>query len=460
MISDPANLLPYQIPATAGLLAALRRYGAALDASETGVGKTYAAMAVARELGVAPLVVCPKAVLSSWARVAEFLGGRCYPIGYEKLKTGKTEFGRWETVRVVKKLRLREGSYQAEDKVIRRWVFDSEVPLIIFDEAHRCKGTALSHTDNSRLMVAAARQGIPTLALSATIAENPTQMRALGLLLKLHDGKAFNRFCKMFGCSGGDGPGKVVFVNKGALKRLHGHLFPDRGVRVTRDALGSAFPDCQTTAELYDLPKAGELDALYEDMHEALGRLQDKMQEDADLEHPLTKLLRARQKVELLKVPLFESLFVDAIENGLRPVIFVNFNETIDALIERLGKNHTLSIIRGNQSQSDRDREIDAFQNNVSDGCLANGQAGGVGVSLHDVHGGHPRIAYVSPGWSSMQLVQTLGRVWRQGAKTKAIQRLVLISKSVEQKIHSKLKDKLANLSLINDGDLRDPFST
>ena len=45
---------------------ALRLYGSALDASDTGVGKTVIALEVAARLERVPFVMCPKAVIPSW----------------------------------------------------------------------------------------------------------------------------------------------------------------------------------------------------------------------------------------------------------------------------------------------------------------------------------------------------------------------------------------------------------
>ena len=54
-------------------------------------------------------------------------------------------------------------------------------------------------------------------------------------------------------------------------------------------------------------------------------------------------------------------------------------------------------------------------------------QAGGVGVSLHDLHGGHPRMSIISPTWSGQDLKQVLGRIHRAGSKTPAIQKIVFV---------------------------------
>lgn len=72
----------------------LRKHGSVLNSSDTGTGKTLMSVELSRRLGLAPLVVCPKAVIPSWQRTfdeqgVEYLG----VINYESLRTGNTFFG-------------------------------------------------------------------------------------------------------------------------------------------------------------------------------------------------------------------------------------------------------------------------------------------------------------------------------------------------------------------------------
>ena len=84
-------------------------------------------------------------------------------------------------------------------------------------------------------------------------------------------------------------------------------------------------------------------------------------------------------------------------------------------------------------------------------------QAGGVGVSLHDLNGVYPRAAFISPTWSAVELRQTLGRVHRAGGKTKSTQRIVFVADSVEEQVRRTVESKLARLDTLNDGDLGKP---
>ena len=100
---------------------------------------------------------------------------------------------------------------------------------------------------------------------------------------------------------------------------------------------------------------------------------------------------------------------------------------------------------------AERDRNHAAFQANRHRVCIANGAAGGVGISLHDIHGTHPRSAFHLPGEDTRVMKQLLGRVWRQGG-TKSIQRILYAAGTVEELMADRMDERLRNLDLFNDG--------
>jgi len=81
-------------------------------------------------------------------------------------------------------------------------------------------------------------------------------------------------------------------------------------------------------------------------------------------------------------------------------------------------------------------------------------QAGGTGVSLHDINGNHPRVSLISPTFSAIDFKQTLGRIHRAGAKSPAVQKIVFAEGTVEMRVCKLVKRKLDNLDLINDDEL------
>jgi hypothetical protein len=164
----------------------------------------------------------------------------------------------------------------------------------------------------------------------------------------------------------------------------------------------------------------------------------------------LTITLRARQMIELCKVPGIVSLAKDFLEQGKSVVIFTNFRATLQSLCEKLG---TQCAIYGEQPASWRQKFIEDFQANREKLIIVNIQAGGVSVSLHDTTGESPRVALVCPTYSAVELKQALGRVHRAGG-SKSLQRILFAANTIEEKVCSRVNSKLARLDLLNDGDL------
>lgn len=437
-LHNARGLVPYQIEPTAWLLRSLRQFGAALDASDTGVGKTYMAMAVARELNLVPLVVCPKVAMPGWERVARHMNHPVRIINYEKVRMGNTPWCKRRSVRV------------GPDRAVETFVWSKEVRLLFFDEAHKCAGT---DTLNSSLMIGAALQGTPTLAISATAVENPLHMRALGFLLQLHGLKDFWDWAAAHGCYRNQWDGWEFGGTDEDLLQIRREVFPARGIRVTVKELGSQFPDSQVSTELIPVDDVEAVNRSHEAVAEALERV--RRQEDADEESELNGAehlvarLRARQTAELQKLPAVAELTKAALDEGRSVFITVNFNDSITALRQML--KVPVSVIIGGQSSAERDAEVQRFQSNRVHVCIANGNAGGQSVNLHDVHHQRPRTALHLPGEDCRLEKQRLGRVRRQGG-TVSIQRILYAAGTVEEQMADRMEAKLRHMDLFNDG--------
>src|ERR1022692_2888142 len=95
------NLLPYQPAHVEALMRSLVRYGAALDASETGVGKTFCALAIARQMGVVPFVLGPKNSRATWLRAGVAMGVPVEWINYEMVRGRRSDHGGIEVDSIV-----------------------------------------------------------------------------------------------------------------------------------------------------------------------------------------------------------------------------------------------------------------------------------------------------------------------------------------------------------------------
>jgi len=430
------KLFRYQHEPVARLMLALKRFNAALDASDTGVGKTYVGLAAVHEHGRSPLVVAPKAVQTSWKRVAEqhfgIAGVRV--VTYDKARAKKSPYGRWAAGRGGKEY----------------FVWNDDVDTIIFDEAHRCK----SHrTRNGRLMAAARRQNIMTLALSATAANNPLEMKNLGYLLGLHDYRGFWQWATRYGARPSRWGGYEFVGGQHHVAALHDLIFPGKGSRVTAEELGDLMPENRVVGRVVDIEKPKELDEAWDRAEMAMANIRTASEEDE--EHHLTLLLRARQMSEAKKLPAFFELASDAVAEGCSPVVFLNFSESIAQFSSLLTKAKIpFGVIDGKTKQAERDKVVDGFAADTLRCVICNVAAGGEGIGLHDQRGEHPRVSFISPTWSDRQFKQLLGRIPRAGGKTKCVQSVVWAAGTCEEDVLNALGDKLGRLDSFNDGSL------
>lgn len=476
-----SGLLEYQKPSAEHLLRVVRKNRAALDASDCGTGKTFVSCAVVRELDLPTLVVCPDVARTGWLRAGAHMGVEFDVIGYEMLRTGRTPFGRWQfPLPKPRKTRLKcltcqcfisadtspcpyhySGTHCVEVKTLPhnygRFTFNPGVRCLVFDEVHRCGDT---DSLNSDMLLAAHQQAIQTLALSATAGDTPLKFKALGALLGLHSGErqpGFWQWSRLWNCRpsphGGFYMAGNVEQRRKVMSRLNSEIFPDHGVRVKIADLGDAFPECQITAELYDLNEGGAIDKLYAEMDEAIQALREHAAEDK--QSHLTVILRALQEIELLKVPVFVQLTEDANAQGYSVAIFVSFTQTLNELCKRLKTDCRIDGSQvGAAGQKRRQKCIDSFQANTDRRLVANSAAGGVCLSLHDTRGDAPRLGLVSPCSSAVNIRQVFGRLPRAGGKSKSLYRVILAAGTREEKTHARLVPKLNQQDALNDADL------
>lgn len=321
------------------------------------------------------------------------------------------------------------------------------------------------------MLISAKRDNKKILGLSATAACSPLHMYAPGYVLGMHNlehdqlassgvfqvrtlpsyyrwaakYKVRNdpRFRGMKWFAGAEEQNQI-------MRDIRSQIIPSQGVRVTEDQIPN-FPGRHISVDLLDLGTEEQINALYEEVREAMEALKEKASHDKDPEHPLTKILRAHQRIELLKVPAVVELAQDYLDKGHSIGLFVNYTATLKELCKRLKTDCT---IHGEQSEVERQSCIARFQDHSSRKIIINSGAGGACVNLQDKSGEHPRAGLVFPPWSAVTFQQLVGRFQRDGGKSDCYYRVILAAKSIEVKIHRALSGKLNNLDALNDGDL------
>jgi superfamily II DNA or RNA helicase len=450
------KLLIYQIPHVYQLYESLQNTQCILDASDTGTGKTYTTLALCYLLKLKPFIICPKSVINSWIDVAKNMDIEILGISnFEKLKGSKYYTSEYEIVTcpymdIIKKdVDVKKKGKLKKIKDNNEYIF--YLPndcIIIIDEAHRCK----NHTsDNSKLLIGLGKSSRKMILLSATITDKIECFKPFGVVFGFYDEvkkyKMWIRNKLKTMKLNIDKLKKELDDNQIILKIIHDCIFPHRGSRMKIKELGDLFPQNQIIAKCYYSDDHDQINELYKMINDAFLDLKDKEKRS----HALGKIVKCRMRIEMFKVPIMLDLIDDALENGYSIAIFVNFKDTMNYLTHHLKEE--CSIISGDQSIEDRIYNIDRFQLNKTKIIISIIQAGGVGISLHDLND-RPRMSLISPCWSGSDMMQVFGRIHRAGSKSTALQRVIYIAESYEEVICKKINDKLSVLSGINDGDL------
>ncbi len=429
------NLYEWQKPHAEKVLAQLRKDGIVVDSSDTGTGKTYIALWAAREYGHPVFIICPKAVIPKWKELSALFGVSPVAImNVERLKRSKyvANFG--------------EGSFV--------WVL-SPGTLVIVDEAHQFGGTK---TANAAILYATRAAKLPVIALSATLANSPLRLRALGYLLGL-----FPRWFEFWSWALKHGAEEINLVTwyggqrkqvktiqfipehtvaQEGVKKIHEEIFTaGKGYRL-RSGESPGFPENRVVVERLAFDKASEIRKTYMEIEKSV-------KESGHL--VVSQTLALRQQIELLRIPDLSDMIRDISEEH-SVVVFLNFRDSVYRLWDTL-KPNSPSIIVGKQTNEDREMNRKAFQDNKSRICLCTYGAGGLGLDLHDLQG-RPRISILNPTWSAVQMVQALGRIHRAGSLSPAVQKLIYAAGTVEEDVAKRVEASLNNLSLLQDGDV------
>lgn len=321
--------------------------------------------------------------------------------------------------------------------------------IIIFDEAHRCKNMTSA---TNKLLIGLSKCKNKIIILSATITDKVECFRPFGLFFGFYDEPRKYKLWlnNKFKALKYDKYKTNILTQNIELDIIHNAIFPNYGSRMKIKELGGLFPSNSIAANCYYMENHNEVEEIYAEINDALRNLSDREKRA----NQLAKITYARMKIEMLKVSLYIDLATEGIENNYSVVIFVNYKNTMDYIGLHMDKHYDISYIMGGQSIEERQNNIDNFQNNRSKLMVAMIQAGGVGISLHDIHGNNPRMSIISPPFAGDIMRQCLGRIHRAGSKTPAIQKIVYIAKTYEENICQIIKRKLTTIDAINNGDL------
>lgn len=426
-------LYPKQGTAADFFIEALKKGKSTIDTSSVGTGKTVVACYVTKQLNKPVAVICPKAVIPSWEReLKEFGIDPLFVLNYEKIRTGNTDF------------------MKKKGKKIMKWELPKDT-IVLVDEIHKAKGP---YTQNAQLLISLITQKFLVHGMSATACEDPTEMRAIGYMLNLHSlnksvppKRSWYSWMLSNGCLQ-DQWKTWKLTSRRKLEGIKNNIYGQTGFKLTIEDFPDSFRDNRVFVEPIQFSDPKKIIKAYDD----LGVTPDIVQqfiEDGSVENSefdIVNILRARMLAESYKVIDLAEMATDLYQQGNSVVIFVNFKDTIDALCERLDCGR----IDGGQTAKERQKQIDDFQDDKIRLLAVNTAAGGTGLSLHDVKGKYPRVSLISPSFSAKNHLQVLGRIHRNGAKSDAIQKILVAADSIEETVMKSIDKKLKNLKALH----------
>ena len=323
--------------------------------------------------------------------------------------------------------------------------------LVLIDEIHKCKG---AFTQNAQLLISLVQQGYRIHGMSATAAEDPTEMRALGFMLGLHNlNKKEDELQSWYGwmSSNGCAPDQWKqwrLISRKKLQTLKETIYGVTGHKLTVEDFPDSFRNNRVFKERVEFSDKKGIQKIYRELEITPEIITKYIEEGTvgDSEHILVNILRARQLTEALKVLDIANMAKDLIDEGNSVVMFVNFRDTVEALCSQL----KCKSVEGGQSINERQKIIDDFQDDQTNALVVNISAGGTGLSLHDINGKRPRISLICPSYSAKEFAQTLGRIHRNGAKSDAIQKILIAADTIEEDVIRAVNRKLENLKTLH----------
>lgn len=434
------KLYDWQRPIVDKLAKSLTNNRYAINASGTGSGKTIMALSVASELNNAglvdnTLVVAPKVSLSQWRRLADDL--RVSTLLLDCINPERISHPRGC------KWYIHGGGWKLPPKT-----------LVIWDEPHR----NASGVDSKATYAMACLRGLPTcrlLALSATLADSPLKLRALGFWAGMHGftKPSFYAWCRDNGCRFEQFSGRYVLRFTSSPEKAKFHMANIR----------RAFGESYAAIDVKDIPDFPDqtIDVITVDLSDNDRRLIVEAYKEMDArlktraKSDMAEIGRCRERIEFCKAEAIAELAVGHLESGKSVVIFCNFTsarERIEKKLKSLGAGN-IGMIYGGQKEEERQKFIDEFQANRLHVMIVMTAAGGAALSLHDERHERQRVSLITPSFNAAEVKQALGRIRRcQGSSVE--QYFILAAGTIEDGVSRKLSNKLLCIDTLNDNDL------
>ena len=427
-------------------------YPVAIDRSGMGCGKTRAAQGLARRLGLPVFVVRPGTV-NTWEAEAECTGVEFVEsISYAGLASTPGTAApahRWLTRREVP---IHAGEPQGKTRAVftatPEWVERvKQGVLLVADEAQHLKNKSDKSAAVQELIrvvvdpwtksrYSSSSSVSRVLLLSGSLFDKPehaTRMcEVMGLLPAGERDPQRAWECSLLKhCLGEQGrSADEVGSNWPAFEKFVYDYF----ISVVKPSITSCMPppvieaNKDSAVGFFRMDEAGT-----QEMSGALDDLREGMEETGE-GGGLGAITKAIMRAHRAKVGVAVRLVSKWLESNplAQAVVFGAYDESLESIAEKL-QSFSPQLLTGKVRKADRNEMLALFQSGERRLMVANTAVGGVGVNMHDVHGGRPRRLYLLPTYFATDMYQALGRCYRLGVRSDVVQRLIFAHGAAEE---------------------------
>ena len=438
-LTVPHNLkiqpYPYQLKGIARGLQ-LKRF---MNCDEPGLGKTLQSIATINLADAFPcLVVCPSSLKINWQREWEKFTDKKAMVLTDKVRDTWTFFYQtgMHQVFIVNYESLKKYFVQrikkAEGWTLRDVEFRNSINLfksVIIDESHRCKSASTQQAKFCK-GICTGKEWVIELTGTPVVNRPKDLIPQLAILNRMDDFGGYKPFVNRY-CSGQR--------EASNLKELNFNLWKYCMFRREKSLVLTDLPDKIRQVNTCEITNRKE----YMDAERDLIMYLQKYK-DAD-DEKIEKALRGEVMVRINilrqisargKVRDVIEFVKDFRENGKKIILFCSLHEVVDQLKRYFP---TAVSVTGRDSQDEKQRAVDAFQNNPkADIIICSIKAAGVGLTLT----ASSNVAFVEFPWTYADCCQCEDRAHRIGQKDSVTCYYFLGRRTIDEKVYRIIQEK------------------
>ena len=438
-LTVPHNLkiqpYPYQLKGIARGLQ-LKRF---MNCDEPGLGKTLQSIATINLADAFPcLVVCPSSLKINWLREWEKFTDKKAMILTDKVRDTWTFFFQtgMHQVFIVNYESLKKYFVQrikkAEGWTLRDVEFRNSINLfksVIIDESHRCKSASTQQAKFCK-GICTGKEWVIELTGTPVVNRPKDLIPQLAILNRMNDFGGYKPFVDRY-CSGQR--------EASNLRELNFNLWKYCMFRREKSLVLTDLPDKIRQVNTCEITNRKE----YMDAERDLIMYLQKYK-DAD-DDKIAKAMRGEVMVRINilrqisargKVRDVIEFVKDFRENGKKIILFCSLHEVVDQLKRYFP---TAVSVTGRDSQDEKQRAVDAFQNNPkADIIICSIKAAGVGLTLT----ASSNVAFVEFPWTYADCCQCEDRAHRIGQKDSVTCYYFLGRRTIDEKVYRIIQEK------------------